>query len=456
MDGFLSFLKNVTPEWHKPGALVGAVGATWGSVSLLLSHISPRWWVFPVTWALSGACVIFAWWLARRPPRTRPGQIGIVIALAAEDEVSNRTRIDFVDALRSYLEASAVSAAFQVMEVQEWRARELNCNEAAVQLRDACRAHFLFFGGVRRRMEKGVETPIISLRGLVSHAPLPQSHGQHLQQEFTKVLPHKVLLDANNQLVTTEFTSRWAGVVAKYVIALAAAMSGDPDYSEGLLLEVQAALPPKDSPFQVFNHIRGEIPKWLTQIYVTKTKYLYASWLSSRDHGTMCALRDVVDRVRKHGCDQTAFLSMMAMCAFVLDRDVKKAMGYLQQSLRLNNPVTLVNLGFLHAYSGNLKKSCDFYRRAMAEGLAAPAIVGEVETFQDWVLQIEPERFQLHFSLGFLNFHLKGDTEQAARDFKEFIDRCPSAKYGKEKGLIFGWMPNLLPAPTIDSRANDG
>lgn len=443
MDKLKQVLRHLRPEWHAPSALVVATASTLTVTSALLSYLDPAWQWFPALWSICAIGVGAAWYLPRRPPVTRGKQIGIVIALTAEDEATRSTRADLIASLRRNLEESAVRASFDVLEVQEWRAREVVDAASANRLRLACRAHFLLFGSVRRRRVDGDETAIIQLRGMVTHAPLPEIQGKQLKQEFTRVMPSDVFLDPKNEFMASEFTSRWVGVVTQYVIALAAAMSGDMRYAEALLVDVRAALPERDSQFEVFAHIRNQLPKLLAQIYRALVQPLYNDWIMSRDEGRISDLEALLERVERAGCDRQPFLALWAICAFVRERDAAKAMAYLREVADQDNPVVLINLAFLEAYRGNLKRASQLYRRAQGKGLAPQTVVREVETFQDWILQVQPDCYQLYFSLGYLNLHLKGDRDRAADDFREFLQRCPETKYAKERELILQWIPAL-------------
>lgn len=449
MENILSNLRTLAPDWHTPRALVAAIVSALTAASLLLSYLEPHWHWHVVTWVICAATIGVAWYLPRRVPRAIRGRVGIALALAAEDSTTATTRADFVESLRRSLEGSAVRAAFDVVEVQEWRARAIVDLTRADRLRRSCRAHFIFFGSVRRRTVNGEGTSTIQLRGMVSHVPLPQLQGEQLRQEFTKILPHQVLLDPKNELLATEFTSRWAGVVAKYVIALAAAMSGDLRYAEALLLEVRSVLPERDAEFQVFKHIREQTPKWLTQIYIAQSTPIYDAWILSRRAEQMDQLHALAAKVEQNGCDRTPFLPLLAICAFVRKRDVKSAIALLNEA-NSRDPVHLISLGFLHAYAGDLKRATQLYRRASRNGVAPGTIVGQVEPFQDWVLEQEPDRYQLYFSLGFLNLHLKGDDAAAARDFQRFLQSCPSTKYANEKKLIAEWLPSITAKTVVE------
>lgn len=46
----------------------------------------------------------------------------------------------------------------------------------------------------------------------------------------------------------------------------------------------------------------------------------------------------------------------------------------------------------------------------------------EVEEFIDWVLSVQPEKYQLRYCLGLINLNVKKDNESAAIEFNKFIE----------------------------------
>ncbi len=72
-----------------------------------------------------------------------------------------------------------------------------------------------------------------------------------------------------------------------------------------------------------------------------------------------------------------------------------------------------------------------------------PDIIDQVESFLCWVLEQDPEKYQLYYCLGFFNWKTKGDVVQAEKDFNKFLVAGREGEFDKEKELVEKWVVEM-------------
>jgi hypothetical protein len=57
----------------------------------------------------------------------------------------------------------------------------------------------------------------------------------------------------------------------------------------------------------------------------------------------------------------------------------------------------------------------------------------EIEEFISWILSLEPDKTQLHFCLGLINYFGLEEYKHARTDFEKFLNHAENGKYGLQK-----------------------
>ena len=94
-----------------------------------------------------------------------------------------------------------------------------------------------------------------------------------------------------------------------------------------------------------------------------------------------------------------------------------------------------MNVGFLLAYESDLRSAIRNYRQALLQSTVPAEVIGKIEDFMLHVATAEPQKYQLYYCLGFLNWKFKGDLVQAAADFSTFIAHRREGEFAKEVEL---------------------
>ena len=127
---------------------------------------------------------------------------------------------------------SKAGSYLNFIELSQPHAEKIVDYESANEMRIKTRSHFCIYGNVRKRPINGQEHQVIELNGIVTHKEVPKEISEKFSKEFTELFPTEINFPAGNELIAFKFTSDWAAIVAKYIIGIAATLSGDLGYSE--------------------------------------------------------------------------------------------------------------------------------------------------------------------------------------------------------------------------------
>ena len=97
---------------------------------------------------------------------------------------------------------------------------------------------------------------------------------------------------------------------------------------------------------------------------------------------------------------------------------------------------------YLIASEKILERICN--SRLMVEGLLVESrIVLEAEEFIERVLEAEPDKVQLHFNLGMINHHGKGDNKQAEAHFRRFLSETEEGKFEQQRRITNMYLSTI-------------
>jgi hypothetical protein len=409
--------------WSSPmGLVIASVVCTGLSRSLTLGL---PLWVTAIVFVLGQSVVTAAWVLKNRLPCVTAGKVGIAIAVAAEgpDEQA-KLRTDFCDTIKWAIHSRD---SLEVLVVPPRYAAKAVDRVAATTLMERTRARVLVYGRCRKRHDVFV----IELRGIVRHAPLPNEVRDALGGEFGHLLPERI--DLSDNALDFEVTAGRVQYVARYIIGLAAFLSGDPGYAIAVF-ETLAHDLPKLGDRGLRQELAGKLRCRTADARAARAQLEYLTFRTSRDPAHLETMRADLERLEalatEHpevGKQLAWYLGnlLWALYHFLAHRDVDAAMGAIRRCRDLHTPDTAWRFSeaFLLAYSGKVADALRIYRKALAKKYT-PLFLFGIEEFIADILSDEPERYHLHMCLGFLNLHFKGDNLLANYHFGEFLRRA--------------------------------
>jgi len=440
--------------WFEKRGLVAAIIITSaGLFALILIQIGLLW-SFVCT-VIVDIAIAISWWWTRQPPVTDFNKIGFLICIScSDDNESQKLEEDFIRPLSELIKSGRAGDIIQIIEMPQHIASAIKNAEQATALRIKCRAHFMIHGRARIREINGKEVHVLDLEGGVSHFPVTTTFSKTFAQEFTELMPRKLQLAKENDLLTFQFTSEWTDVVARYIIGIASAISGDLDYAEKLFLDVKDRLHSKDSKFPIYMKLKERTPQRLFEISLSRIRGLYYRWGETKDISYLTQAEDCINHLAPEYLESKDVLNFRAIIAFVIRHDVDEAISLIKAIGASGQPHWHLNLAFLLAYKGQFKNAIRHYRLAAELPDIPPEILAQIEDFIVWVLTEEPDKYQLYYCLGFFNWKIKGDLAGATKDFNRFLANVTASGMEKEKQLAHRWVEEVQEQLAIAQQQN--
>jgi hypothetical protein len=401
--------------------------------------------VFFLALVITGGLLTVLWWFIRQPKKAEKNKIGFLVAIACSD-TDERRRIseDFIRPLRRLISSGRMGNLFSFINAPEFLSNQIHSVDDAQSLRIRSRAQFMLFGRSRLRVVNGNSVHVIELSGIVAHQSVSKEMTENFIAEFSELLPRNLQIPIDGDYLHLEFTSEWAGIVAKYVMGIAAMFSGNLNYAENLFLEIEEELKIRDIKFPIYATLQKRIPVRLSEIAVAKARWFYQRWVEEGDDELRIASEKSINELLPTHKALYEIVNLEAILAFLNHRNCDQAIGELNKiHKRQRGQAWYLNMAFLFGYKGELSNAAKHYDRASREPGDHDAL-GQIEEFIERILQKEPNKIGLFYCLGLFNQRLKGDFVSAERDFSSFIFKANKAGlYQSEVALAKKWIEDL-------------
>lgn len=425
--------------WYRPITILVVVFVLFVVLAYMLASVDLKALTIGKVGIAAGACIgVFAIWLHLvRPPIPDRGKIGFVVAITGEDKAHTiQIRSDFISSLRSELEQLGPTLPVQVIELPGWHAQRIIDSDSARKYVRQCRAHFLVFGTARLRIVGKREVHALTIRQVAIHKPVPQNVSDELSREVTEIFPTRLNLDRENDLIGLEVTSRWLGYASQYFIAMAALLSGDYELSERILVKLsrsKALASLKAIPGVA--KLRGLVPQRLGDLYLVRSRIAYVHWRHSRAIADVEEMNSFLEQFNKIRPGLPQYHLPKAIWSFVVHRNLPEARAHVMKCRGTSDATWRYSLAFLDAYHGRVDAAIVQYKKAFSRRINLESIF-EIEEFLTWILECEPDKYQLYFLLGMLNLIAKEDPEAALRDFRCFVEGATADGSGRFRAQL--------------------
>jgi tetratricopeptide (TPR) repeat protein len=419
--------------WHKkPVAFIAPITVSIVVVWLFYSSQSNK--VTAVGWissAMVGLIVLTTWILTNRLPRVAKGNIGIVVGILCDDpQEDKQVKVDFVANLNQLIQQGG--AKFQMVELPSWSLEEVDNQVSMGRLLHKVRGAFLLYGRVRLRNKDGKPAHLLALEGMVRHRPVPDEVSKELSVDFTRILPRRVIIEKENDAFKFEATSEWTDVSARYVVGTAALISGDVAYAEQLFIYVENKLKQPRMSSEGIKEISRRLPHRFRQLYAAWLKHLYDAYFLTRNNQYLVKCDDICSKLLKYETTNPNGMMVKAICEFVLRRDVPAAHKLITRCRNDADATWWYSRAFLHAYQGKMEEAVGDYKHAFQGPILDRSVPVQCEEFIQIALASEPDRVQLHFCLGLINYHAKSDYAVAAEDFRQFLSKLKDGSFPRQ------------------------
>src|SRR3990172_198044 len=258
----------------------------------------------------------------------------------------------------------------------------------------------------------------MDLHGLVRHAQVANIVSKRFGRDFRQVLPNRLVIAPDGNMFACEFAATHMALVARYVIGTAAALSGDLQYAEQLLLDAEQRLNQitqqgTAAPISVLLH---KVQRRIRELYQQWLGGLVAEYTFRRDIDALREAEQIAKKLEQYAPSDYSLHQCTAICAFVFRKDLAEARLAINKCRAINDAAWRYSEAFLYAYEGDLENAYRSYRKAFQSPLDDPTVPNQCEDFIQTVIDEDPARYWLHFCLGLINYQGKGDMQAARRD----------------------------------------
>lgn len=405
-----------------------------------LSGITPNEWT-----AIIAALLLVSglWYATTRIPKARKGNVGFGVAIDFENDTHAKAiDNDFVRRIRDLLTRDDQLYRFEIVEFPQRIAKKVE-RDSALNLLHRSRCRFMIYGVGRIRVVNGTETHVFNLTGVVSHAPLPKDISAAFAREFTSVFPTRLHVAKDNDVFSFEFTAQWLDVVTRYIVGTAAFFTADLKYAEEMLLSAENRLQNDLPRIPSITQIKQSIPGRLRDIYRSGALSNGNKYRITRDKEYLKRTEEYLDKLDgRFPSDYRARL-LRAMTAFTLHRDIKRAKKEIDACRSVDDSTWMYSDAFLSAYEYDLERSYRVYRKAFEYPTVDQTLGVQVEEFIQIVIDEEPQRTDLHYCLGLINYRLKFDLDAARSDFSKFLIGTRREDYPRQHEAVLKWLNEI-------------
>ncbi|MEI7899972.1 MAG: hypothetical protein WCK89_06940 [bacterium] len=433
VDG-IELAEKILPYWRQPKTIAFfiAVVAVLGTVCFMVLDVKQISNTELIIVALFCLIIFSVWFYSTRLPKAPLNCIGLAIALSAETkEQQKRLNADLIASLKTTLSHGTDYYHFKVIEIPRERSLLIQSIEDATRMRLKTRCKFLLWGTAKLRDINDASTHVINLNIQIGHNPIPTAVSNSFSREISAIYPGKLHLAQKNDLMALEFTSDWLDLVTRYVVGVSLAFSGFVDAAEATFADLCQDARLRNASLTQIRKLKSLNCQRLAHIYEWRASQHYEAWRETRSPKNLEDMSCHIENLRSILPNSYPGRLLAAIYQFASNRNVKKALAEINKCTD-QDPTWRYSLAFLHAYKGEMAKARRVYRSAFERSCNRNDVPIQTEEFMLWVLSEEPEKAQLHFCLGLVNWHAKNDLEQAAKDFQNFLDAGLESKFPEE------------------------
>ncbi len=408
------------------------------SLSLLATVTPEKYFSLAVSASCAlGVGSILIWLLANRVAKHPNKTVGFDLVLAHEnEEQGKRIHSDFCTRLRDLLLASGSNSNYSFIEHPQRVSRKFLEESSIPKLCKRTKCCFVLYGRTKLRQINGREQHVLELAGGVRHAPVQAEISRRIACEMRDALGSDVIIAQENDLFSFRITASRIEIATKYIVSIAALVSGDLDYAEALLRELEERLIENDPVLNPeLAKIKNRIPTRLAELGIIKCRKIGDQIIFGENREALITLDKELARFRPYiGSWYSGYL-LAAICCFELRRDVQAAVKLLSQCRIFPDTTWCYSIAFLKAYEGDLHEGWRFYQKAFRKPPSDPTIPNQCDSFIQGVLSSEPDKVQLWYCLGLINLKAKDDLAGARRDFSAFLSRTKQGQFDPQRKI---------------------
>ena len=220
-------------------------------------------------------------------------------------------------------------------------------------------------------------------------------------------------------------------LAAKFFVTQIILLEGNIELAEKNLLDLWGSVNFSNNIPQL-KKLKEHVRISLASLYDALAHKEYCEWKKYHISSKLVSTETLLDKANTFTTPTYARLLLKAICLFHNRRQIDSAIREIRKCSKINDPCWKYSLAFLHAYKGNLNYAQRFYKQAFAGELPQGQLL-DIEIFIQDILEKEPDKKQLYFCLGLINYQMKLDLQSAEKYFTNFLIACAdNEKYQKQ------------------------
>jgi tetratricopeptide (TPR) repeat protein len=438
----------VRERWQKPSTL-GLVLLVTFAIGFSLSYqydlagITEKitWLECSVVLAIM-VLVALGWFISTRLPETPADRIGILIAIDCETKKERqRLKQDFINALRDEL-MRGNHQQYVVHELSEHRARKIESHETALTLLRRTSSHLIMYGRCRMRTHQNRPTYVLELNASVRHAPIALETSKQFSQDIDLAFPRKALIPETEELRGFEFTRDLVGIASRFILGIASWISGNPVSAFDLHYGVWTELRKKEDEGLEWPGPKRLAPR-VASLLASEGLDAANLRFTRRPPNYLEDMKRYLDVAQEIDPNHYGGHLLRGIYFFSSSRDIESAKREIKKAKSNRDAAWLWSSAFLDAYDGRLEEAHKTYQRAF-RSLVSDDTALQVETFIVDVLNFEPDKVQLWYCLGMINYFYKEDLRSAKMDFQKFYDQVePTGNFVKSVEIAKQYLDEI-------------
>lgn len=386
---------------------------------------------------------IIYWLTERRFPENKKNKIGIIVAITTESKLEYiKLKNDLILELEKTIKMKHKESLFNVIEIPEFYAAKIKDKTTSLDAMNKSRSHFIVFGACKKRMENKKNCYYIVLEAGVAHGPLPLFVSDKLEKEFSELFPRRVLFPVEEEIKGFEIARECIEVTARYIIGIALFLSGNFELSLNIFENLYKELKNIKTNIPSIQKIKDRLPMRISESALSIVKRIYYRYTKTKDVSLFRDIKYFLDLLLNFDPNNYEAHLARGMYVFLCEKNIEKAKKETGKSKNIPDASWRYSLAFLYAYEGKLDKSEKLYKKAVNRSILSE-ILFNIEEFINDVLEKEPEKYQLWYCLGIINWFAKNDKKLGRKMFEKFLI-CEDDNFYEQKRKVEEYLKEKI------------
>jgi len=381
-----------------------------------------------IIFLLLAVIFVLIWLAIRRIPKFKQIEIGVLFAIRTDNEnVREKIKKDFFTEIERNIKG--VDNKINVLILSEYHSEKIDNNKMLIKkYHETSNAKFILYGIARNRIQNGKEHYVIEFNESVSHKRITEENHRNLVRDMFSVFPRKSMISHDEELTGFSLNSLLFTYGSLYILGLACIYNGYVETAYKLHKKCNNMnVEVKD---EAVNNNFIRIKNNNKQLIMNELHHM-----ALKEYAGECNWSKIGEKVKEAEkiCSLSYDMCALSSIYYFHERDIKKAKERLFEARKKSNGdfTWAYSLAFLFAYEEKLNKSYTYYKIGF-QNRAAINVHIQCEEFIYNVLELEPDKYQLHYCLGLLYYYKHEDYQLANEEFKIFLSEDEKPKKYEE------------------------